>query len=328
MLRWVLGLTIGAGSVWVVVTVAGGFTDAADSLRQMSVPWLLGAFAVELTSYAVLGFKLRQLLGPAGVGNAESVELGLVLSGFGPLTPASPAEGLALITTHLRRRGLTNRRITMALALSEWFSTRVFLLVSSINLLIVVTVERDPIGDLWPFAFSAVAVLVLLVVTARMAATPEATVRVSAFAGTFRRPSRRRPVEERRASGERWHHEAKLLVGSPRHRVLLASLTATALLADVACLWFALLAGGAHVGFDIAMLAVTVSAVATFVPLVPGGLGIVEAAIPAVAHHFGVAYDHGLAAALVYRALGTFVPASVGVLAIFALRSHVPSPET
>jgi uncharacterized protein (TIRG00374 family) len=321
--RWLLGLAVGVGSVWVAITVTGGFADAGDALGRLSVPWLLAALAVEALSYGVLGVKLRQLVGPELVGNRESVELGLVLSGFGPLTPASPAEGLALVSTHLRHRGVTNRQITTALALSQWFSMRVFLLASALNLLVVVAIERDPLSDLWPFALAAIGVIGLLAITARLAATPSATVRASTIAGAFRRPSRRRPVEERRAAGERWHREARQLVGSPKHRAFLASLTATALLGDIACLWFALRAGGANVGFDVALLAVTVSSVATLVPLVPGGLGIVEAAIPAVTHHFGVPYDQGLAAALVYRALGTFVPAGVGVVAVFTLRTHL-----
>jgi uncharacterized protein (TIRG00374 family) len=93
-------------------------------------------------------------------------------------------------------------------------------------------------------------------------------------------------------------------------------------------LWFALLATGSRVGFEVALLAITVAAAATFVPLVPGGLGIVEAAIPAVFHHFGVPYEQGLAAALVYRAFGTFVPAAVGALAIVGLRAYIPASST
>jgi len=103
-------------------------------------------------------------------------------------------------------------------------------------------------------------------------------------------------------------------------------LTAAALLGDVACLWFLLRAAHANVGFDVALLAVTIAAVSTLVPLVPGGLGITEAVIPAVAHHFGVGYDAGVAAALAYRTLATFVPAGAGALAIFGLRAHISAP--
>ncbi|MGZ4672729.1 MAG: hypothetical protein ACXV8K_08725, partial [Ilumatobacteraceae bacterium] len=59
-----------------------------------------------------------------------------------------------------------------------------------------------------------------------------------------------------------------------------------------------------------------------WVPLLPSGLGLVEAAIPAILHRFGAPLDDGLAATLVYRAAGTLLPALVGGLAIIALRSH------
>jgi uncharacterized protein (TIRG00374 family) len=282
---------------------------------------------IEAASYVVLGEKLRRLVGREVVSRVEAIELGLVLSGFGPLTPASPAEGLALASSHLRRRGLSRRHITMVFGFSEWFSSRVFLALCAINLLVVAVVEKDPLSDLWPFVVAAIAVLVLLGLTARMAARPGAVQRISQVAGSFRRPSRRVPVDVRRAKGAAWYRDARVFVGPPRNRAMLASLTAIAVLADVACLWLALFAAGAHVGFDVALLAITVAAGSVLIPLVPGGIGIVEAAIPAVTHHFGVPYDQGLAAALAYRALGTFIPAGIGALAIAGLRMHGPAPS-
>jgi uncharacterized protein (TIRG00374 family) len=281
------------------------------------------AFALEAASYVVLGAKFRRLIGTEAIGNVEAMEFGLVVSGFGPLTPVSPVEGLALAARHLRRRGLANRRIALVFALTASFSLAVFLLASSMNLLIVAAIERDSFRELWPFVTAAVMVLALLVVTARMVSTSSSFERVSAVAGSFRRPSRRRSLDERRAAGAEWHREAMELLGSRRNRASLALLSASALLGDVGCLWLALRAAHANVGFDIALLAVTVAAVSSLVPLVPGGLGVVEVVIPAVAHHFGVAYDAGIAAALAYRALSTFVPAAVGALAILGLRAHV-----
>ncbi|MGD9794847.1 MAG: lysylphosphatidylglycerol synthase transmembrane domain-containing protein [Acidimicrobiia bacterium] len=320
--RWIAGLVIGGLSVWVAFAVAGGLSDAADALRQLSTGWLLAGFGIEALSYLVLGVKLRQLIGPEVVGNVESVELGLVLSGFGLLTPARPAEGLALVASHLRHRGISKRSITMAFGFSEWFSTRVFLLLSAINLIAVALIERDPISELWPLLLAAVVVPLLLAATARMAARSTAAERLGQLVGALRRPTRRRPVEERRAAAAAWHHDAKQFIGSPRHRAGIAVLTAAASLADVACLWCALRAAGGDVGFDVAMLAVTVAAVSSLIPLIPGGLGIVEAAIPAVAHHYGVPYEQGLAAAVAYRVLGTFIPAGVGAMAIVGLRRY------
>jgi uncharacterized membrane protein YbhN (UPF0104 family) len=59
---------------------------------------------------------------------------------------------------------------------------------------------------------------------------------------------------------------------------------------------------------------------ASWIPLLPGGLGLVEAAIPATLHRFDAPLDDALAATLVYRAVGTLLPAVAGALAIALLR--------
>ena len=323
--RWALGLGIATVAVWVAVAAAGGLDDSWAAIRQLDGWWLVPAFVIEAASYLVLGAKLHRLIGRSVVSRSEAVELGLVVSGFGVLTPASPAEGLALVALHLRRRGVPRRRITMVFAFSEWLSSRVFLALGAINLLVVAVIERDPLSDLWPFVVAAIAVLMLLGLTARMASQPGAVERISQIAGWFRRPSRRLPVAVRRAKGAAWYRDARELIGPARNRFVLAWLTALAVLADAACLWFALFAAGAHVGYDVALLSITVAAGSVFIPLVPGGIGIVEAAIPAVTRHFGVPYNEGFAAVLAYRALSTFLPAGVGVLAIVDLRRRAPA---
>jgi uncharacterized membrane protein YbhN (UPF0104 family) len=230
--RWALGLGIGAVAVWVATAAAGGLDDSWVAIRQLSVWWLVPAFLFEAASYVVLGVKLRRLIGRATVSSVEAIELGLVVSGFGLLTPASPAEGLAIAASHLRRRGLTRRHVTMVFGFSEWFSSRVFLLISAINLLLVAVVEKDPLRDLWPFLVAAIAVLLLLGLTARLVSRPATVERFGAIAGSLRRPSRRVPVDVRRAHATAWYSEARAFVGPPRNRAALALLTAIATLLD------------------------------------------------------------------------------------------------
>jgi len=322
--RWAAALAIGGLSLWVAIAAAGGFSSTWAALRALDPAWLVLAFVVEAASYVVLGAKLRQVIGRDVIGTTEAVELGLVVSGFGLLTPVSPAEGFAIAAAHLRHRGLSNRRIALVFGLTSLVSVAVFLVVSSINLLVVAAIERDSFRELWPFVTAALVVLGLFGLMARMAATDAVFERFSVIAGSFRRAGHRRTRAERRAVGAVWYREASAMAGTRHQRLSLAVLTAGALLGDVACLWFVLRAAHANVGFDLALLAVTVAAVSIFIPLVPGGLGVVEAVIPAVVHHFGVDYSAGIAAALAYRALGTFIPAGVGALAIFGLRTHLP----
>lgn len=319
-MKWALGIVVGLLVSWVAIHAAGGLADAAGALGQVRAPWLVPAAVVEALSYVVLGAKLRELIGRDVVGTGESVQLGLVVSGFGLLTPASPAEGLAILASHLRRRGVPRRRVAFTVGFSEWFSLLVFLLVSSVNLVIVAAIEPDPLDSSLPLLVVAAVVLVFLGLVARLLVDEGATAAVIARLGALRRHGRALTPEARRLAAADLHREARAFVGSGRQFARVALLTAAAFLGDVACLWFAMLAAGGQVGFDVALLAVSIASFSVLVPLVPGGLGLVEATIPAVAHRFGMPYDQGLAAALVYRGFGTFVPATAGVGAIVALR--------
>lgn len=324
MLRRVVGVVIALVASWVALRAAGGFADAADALGDVRLSWLAAAAGIEALSYVVLGAKLRALIGRV-VGMVEAVEIGLVISGFGLLTPASPAEGLAITAGHLRRRGLSTRHVAFVLTFNEWFSLSVFLVVSSIDLMVVAALEPDPLRTFWPFLAAALVVLALLGLLLRAITDEHRAARAFSVLATVRRRARHTSPDERRAAGIDLHRDARSFLGSRRHVVRVALLTAGAMLGDVGCLWFAMRAAGGHVGFDVALLAVAMASFAILIPLVPGGLGFVEATIPAVAHHFGMPYDQGLAAALVYRCLGTLIPASLGLGAIVSLRRRAPT---
>ena len=63
-------------------------------------------------------------------------------------------------------------------------------------------------------------------------------------------------------------------------------------------------------------------------PLLPGGLGAVEIAVPAVLHHFGVPLSVALAGTLLWRGLSLFLPAMGGALAYASLRAAHPVIDT
>ena len=62
------------------------------------------------------------------------------------------------------------------------------------------------------------------------------------------------------------------------------------------------------------LLAYVAGILISSLPLLPGGFGAVEAAIPAMLHHFGAALDAALAGTLVYRANSALLPAAAGAL--------------
>src|SRR6202030_1089335 len=89
---------------------------------------------------------------------------------------------------------------------------------------------------------------------------------------------------------------------------------------DAGCFVVAFHAAHVHADLRILVLAYVVAMSATFVPLLPGGLGLAEAAVAAFLHSAGVPIPLALAGMLVYRALATVMPALAGAGALGELR--------
>jgi len=328
LVKVALGLVAGAAAVWLVVSTAGGVGDAADAIGRMRGGFVALAAVFAALRIALFGLQLLWLARRSGgLTVTTAMGLALVVFGFGAITPAAPAEGLAIANRELRRRGRSKRQARLTVGFSEWFAQRTFYAVAAIDLVAVVALGHLPLRDSWPFVLVAIVVLAALAGTAVMAHRPSSVERISALLGAIRirRPSP--SPDGSQESGPTWHAQAMGVVGSPRNRARLAAVSAAAVLADAATLWATCHAAGFHIHPELVLLARTVGTIASWVPLLPSGLGLVEAAIPAILHRFGAPLDDALAATLVYRALGTLLPALAGGVAIAALRART-APTT
>lgn len=321
--RLVVGVGVGALAVWFVVSTAGGLADAGDSMRQMRPGWLAAVALAAFVRIGLYGLQIRWLArrsGPISVGAA--LGLSFVVFGFGAVTPAAPAEGLALAARDLRSRGRSKQQARLTLGLSEWFAQRTFYAVTAINLVVVVSVGHLAWAESWPFALAGVLVIVLLAVTAGLARRPASAERAAVILGALRFGRPGPAPADRRQAATAWHGAAMNIVGRPTNRLRLVAVSAAAVLVDAAALWAACTASGIHLSFEVVVLAATVGTMASWIPLLPGGLGLVEGVIPVVLHRFGVPLAGGLAATVAYRALGTLVPALAGAGVAAAVRSR------
>lgn len=318
--RAVLTVAVGIVGITVAVGLAGGTEDVVDAIKQLDLRWLGAGLVAEAVSYALLAVVLRRLAGPdIDLGRGDAMRLSLVIFGLGVFTPASPAEGLVLGAAELQQRGLDRRRSVLALAFAEWFGTGTLWALAAFNVLVAVAVGHLP-GTHGALLVVAAATVLVVLAGGTLLATRQRVMEVAAAVVDrvcFWR-ERRTPVE-RRASVARLHAQAGRVAGTRRQRVLLAIVAGASWLADALCLAAGLAAAGVSVPPDILLLAYTAGIVASQVPLLPAGLGLVEAAMPAVLHRFGVAYPNALAGALAYRAFGTFVPAGAGAVALPSL---------
>jgi P-type Mg2+ transporter len=329
--RWIgylAALVVSGLLVYAVVVASGGISSAAHQLRHASQGWLLPALLLEASMYALTGLMLRTLRGDNNtLGWGTTTRVGLVVWGLGSLLPASPAEGIAMAVAELRRRGVSRQDALTMLFVGWWFQFWALVLTAAASAALVgARAHVDP--DDATHLVIAAAVLTVVAMTVVTVARKPITGRIAAEA-IWRLPHRHKLTrDELRASGAEAHTRLVSLIGRPARRFGIGAAAAGAWMTDAACLWTALQAAHAHVDFSLVILAYVAGTVASWVPLLPGGLGAVEIAIPAVLHHFGVPLTVALAGTLLWRGLSLFLPAIAGALAYASLRAGHPHART
>jgi len=321
--KFAVGSAIGVLAVWLVISTAGGLGDAVAAMGRMRGGFVALAFGFATLRMLLFGLQLLWLGRRTGPMNLlTACGLGLVIFGLGAITPAAPAEGLAIASRELHLRGRTKRQAHVTVGFTEWFAQRSFYAVSALDLIVVVALGHLSVADSWPFILVAVLVLLAIIGSAILARRSQTVEWLAGVLGAIRLRRPRPPADTRRDDAATWHAQAMAVVGPPRNRARLATVSAAAVLADAATLWATCHAAGFHIHPELVLLARTVGTIASWIPLLPGGLGVVEIAIPAILHRFGAPLDDALAATLAYRAAGTLLPAAAGGIALVALRTR------
>jgi uncharacterized membrane protein YbhN (UPF0104 family) len=310
---YAVGGGLATAALLAVLSSSGGLGDVVAALGRVQPEWVLAAVAATIANYALSALLLRQLTSATiSLGNAARVNL--LFFGLGNVLPGAPAPGTLLAAAELRRLGLSSRSARFALSFSLWFNVRTLLAIGAFSLL-VATARQHPglheAGLLWLAAIGVIAILAASAALAARPGTTEGTAPVLTRLA-IRRP--RPPPDVTRARAAAWHADVMATVGTPGHRAQLVALAAGSWIADACCLGLGLAAAGVHVDADILLLAYTGGVLGASLPLLPGGIGVVEAAIPAILHHFGAPLDKALAGTLVYRGGSLVLPAAAGAL--------------
>jgi uncharacterized protein (TIRG00374 family) len=327
--RVALPVLIGAGAVSVGISVAGDRRQMTAALRHVRPSLIAAALGCELLSFACLGVHLALLGGPTpNVRRLAPFRLAWVLFGLGSVLPAAPAEGLVMAGSALRHRRLARRRRLVVLGVSQFFSSATLYLLAALSALLVVAVADDgPFPHRWVLWVGGGTTLALLTLVGVLVSRRRFAETVAVVGGWVRHPLSNPSADDSRARGRAWHDAVVHVLANP---ITASAVGMSALLAwvfDGMCLYLALRAVGVHVGMDVLLLAYAAGAAASFVPFIPAGLGVVETVTPALLHLYGVPWEAALAGLLVYRVLGTLLPALIGVGSLATLRVQEPPPE-
>jgi uncharacterized membrane protein YbhN (UPF0104 family) len=321
ILRVALPLALGGALLFVTVSSGSSVSGAVRAIGRMDRGWLACAVLAEITSFAWLATHMRILAGhPANARRAAPLRIALIMFGLGMVMPAAPAEGVMMAGAALKRRRVDPRRIAVLLGCSQWFNARALFAVASIDAAIAVALGDIPSDYAGGVLGGALFTLAALAATTWLSLRPQVVEVVTSIAIRLSQWRHCPPAQERRERGRAWHRIVLHVTGDRRKRALLMSTTVAAWVCDGLCMFLALRAVGAHLGLEQLLLAYTAGVLAASAPFVPGGLGVVETVTPLVLVHFGVHWPEAVAVVLVYRLLGTFLPALAGLLSVVSLR--------
>lgn len=329
ILRAALSVIFLVIAVSVVISLAGGIAESSGAFAHASMPWIGAAVAAEVFCYLCIAVQLGRLLRTSSrIGRTVPFKLGLVLYGLGSVMPGSPAPGLAMATVELRRRGMDAARMSAALLWNSWFNVRAFLILGVFTGLIGLLRGRIPTK------VQDIVVVAVIAVTAGLITSSILVMRASIIEWFAMRVGRLRlgrfrpfPANASEAA-IRWHVAAMDSLGTPRDRAVISLAALASWVGDAICLRYALIAVGIHVHVGVLLLAYVASMIVSQIPWLPGGVGLVEATVPAVLHHYHVPLDAALAGTLVWRGIALVLPALAGIGAIALLRSEKVGPAS
>jgi uncharacterized membrane protein YbhN (UPF0104 family) len=319
-LPWILG----GGLLYLLAPSILGVLAASDQLVEIDWYWLLVLLACQ---GAVLYFTwvLQRLL--LADGKADRPPLALVAStqlvgnAVATAAPFGGAAGTAAQVRALARRGVDPRRATagiIAFSLLQIASIGALGLVGPVLVILGVAVPAT-LGRTALLGCAALGLITLLLVVALR------TDAVAAWIGTaaakiLRRDPTRMVVMLRR---ER-RHLRRALAGPGRAPKVLGVALARSI-ADYLCLLAAVAAVSPTPQPALVLLAFVAAAVLRLIPLTPGGLGPVEAALIPLLAAASTTRSGAVLATLAYRVASLWIPLLFAVPALWWLRRH-PGP--
>jgi putative heme transporter len=296
LVRLAVGLAAGVILLFVTLrlrSAAGATRSVAATVQSSNVAWVVVAFALEAVSYVAPSLVLAFLLRSEQITRLTAARVTMTALGVGGLLPGQPLPGGALGYRELRERGVAARTAAFSL-------TVMIVAVPASSMLVLAAPMLVASGMLAPLPAGWRAATITAGVTATM------LVAVSAFVLSGRTVTGARAVRGM----------VGLLVATGRRAIApLVALGLVAWTADAACLWATSRALGVALPASAFPVAYIVGAVIIAVPILPGGLGGVEAAMPLVFTAAGASYADAALVVVCWRIVSFWTPTVAGLAA-------------
>lgn len=325
-LKWGTAVVVVGILVTELVIVGPVLTDQWKQIRNANWTWVGTSITMALASMFCFGQVQRSLLRPAGVTvtRRESTAVILASNSISQTMPGGQVLAPAFIYRETRKWGATPVVASWQVVMSGLLFACGLALLGLAGASLA-GLKTNPFS----IVFSVAGLLAFAVVVQYLATHPETVeaigIRVLRRVNSFRKKSADHGVIRMKLIIEQLQ-----AVRLGRRDVGLAfTWTLLNRLADVACLAYACWAVGVHPSVSGLMVAYAAGkAVGSAVPLLPGGIGVVDAVIISALVGSGVQASSALAAVVLYRLISYLLVSAIGwVVIAFRYRGALKSTE-
>lgn len=305
-------------AIFLLPPVLSGFRQAADTIRDVNPVLIALGFALQMVALFCYSLLTRASLGSAGdqLSNARIFRIQLSTKALSNIVPGGNAAGSALGYRLLTLSGISGPDAGFALATAGIGSAVVLNILFWTALIVSI-----PFRGVNPaYGTAAVAGIVILGIAAGLV--------VGVMDGSGRAERLVRWIARKlRLDEDKFaavlHQVADRLDELTRDKQLLRRVVFWAMLnwlLDAASLWVFLRAFGATVSPEALLVAFGLANVLAAIPILPGGLGVVEATYLTALVGFGVPRRIVLPAVATYRSAQYLMPIALGAVAYASLR--------
>jgi uncharacterized protein (TIRG00374 family) len=316
MVRYVLGGLLGIAVLVVLFGERGDLVAAQHEFRHLAVGWVALAVLAEGTSMTAFGFLQHRVLRQAGARIALPglVALSLANEAIANTVPAGPALSCVYRYRYYRQRGANE-------AGAGWTVFTVFVAQAiSMSLVLLVGVLTAVLASASVRGAGIAAVgLVIVVGAGGILVRRDLVLRLGA---RLVRISQRVTGHPRSGAGARIEAALARMQEIPLNARSTASIVAIAVgvwACDFACLLCGFRAVHAAVPWHGVLLAYGAAQVVTALPVVPGGLGIVEGSLAVILAAYGADRVPAISAALAYRLVSFWLAVAVGWVSVVVI---------
>ncbi|MEV0947743.1 YbhN family protein [Rhodococcus sp. NPDC049939] len=315
--EWVIGGVLVAVLTVELILIWPDLSDSVRNLGDLHWGWVAAAIAASLASMSSFARVQRCLLGVAGVHvrQRQSLAVTYAANSMSGTLPGGPVLSVTFIYRQTRIWGATPVVATWQLVMAGALQA-VGLAIVGLTGALLVGAATNPFSLI--FTFGALCAFIIL---AQYAATrPNALEGVGITALRAFNSLRKRPPL---TGVRRWKHTVSQLSAVRMKRTDTVRAFGWSLfnwIADVSCLAFACYSIGGHPGFaGLAVAYAAGSAAGSAIPLLPGGLGVMDAVLVPALTASGMTGAEAVSAIVVYRLVSFLLIVAIGWV-VFAVR--------